>query len=84
MVARKLTNESFGLIFGINYFGATVIQTILTLIVVSDNLWTLHPRGQFLAYGIYFCAIGVIFFFAFLLKFAIMRKREKLVINLNK
>lgn len=84
MIARRLTNDSFALIFGINFFGAVLVQTILTLIVVSDNFWTLDPRGQFLAYGVYFVGIGIIFFIASFTQLFNMRKRKTIDISQNK
>uniref|UniRef100_A0A1I8PYP1 Major facilitator superfamily (MFS) profile domain-containing protein n=1 Tax=Stomoxys calcitrans TaxID=35570 RepID=A0A1I8PYP1_STOCA len=60
-VAHNLTDDSFGLIFGINTLIALVLQTILTLIVVTDAGYALLPRDQYKVYGGYFLVLAVIF-----------------------
>jgi solute carrier family 19 (thiamine transporter), member 2/3 len=68
-VAKHLTNDSFGLIFGINTLMSLVLQTILTLLFVSENGFRLDAIGQFTVYGYYFIGIGVIYFVALLVDY---------------
>lgn len=61
IVAHNLSDDSFGLIFGINTLVALVLQTILTLVVVTDLGYALLPRDQYIVYGSYFLTLAVIF-----------------------
>ena len=61
-VARSIKDSSYGLVFGFNTFVALLFQTALTLAVADDVLWpALPPRRQFVVYGAYWIAIGVLF-----------------------
>jgi solute carrier family 19 (thiamine transporter), member 2/3 len=62
-------DDSFGLVFGINTLMALILQTILTLLVVSENGFRLDAIGQFSAYGYYYIGIGVIYFVALLVDY---------------
>lgn len=54
-LAKKLEDDSFGLIFGINTFVALIMQSLLTVILVSGKLLVLNVIQQFLVYaGFYF------------------------------
>ncbi|XP_075152502.1 thiamine transporter 1 [Haematobia irritans] len=64
-VAHNLSDDSFGLIFGINTLVALILQTILTLVVVTDAGYALLPRDQYKVYGGYFLVLAVIFVVAF-------------------
>lgn len=59
-LAKRIVDESFGLIFGINTFVALVMQSLLTVIVVSGNILKINIVNQFLVYA------GFYFVFAFL------------------
>ncbi|XP_061394460.1 thiamine transporter 1 [Musca vetustissima] len=61
IVARNLSDDSFGLIFGINTLIALILQTILTLVVVTEAGYSLAPRDQYIVYGSYFVVLAVIF-----------------------
>ncbi|KAM7352726.1 thiamine transporter 1 [Cochliomyia hominivorax] len=62
IVAQNLSDDSFGLIFGINTLLALVLQTILTLIVVTESVgFGLDPRNQYIVYGFYFVALAVLY-----------------------
>ncbi|KAH0945646.1 hypothetical protein HN011_006235 [Eciton burchellii] len=58
-VAKYISEDSYGLIFGINTFFALVAQSVLTLIVV--NTLKLEIRQQFYVYGSYFVVLAVIY-----------------------
>ncbi|KAJ4428999.1 hypothetical protein ANN_25995 [Periplaneta americana] len=60
-VAKHLTDDSYGLIFGVNTFIALALQSILTLVVVSDMGLGLEIRPQFMVYGSYFLVLGIVF-----------------------
>ncbi|KAK7873429.1 hypothetical protein R5R35_000214 [Gryllus longicercus] len=50
-VAKHINEDSYALIFGINTFLALLLQTILTVVVVSDVGFALSSRDQFKVYG---------------------------------
>ncbi|XP_076282411.1 thiamine transporter 1-like [Lasioglossum baleicum] len=59
-VAKSISEDSYGLIFGINTFFALALQSILTAIVVNGNLG-LDLRSQYLIYGGYFIVIAMLY-----------------------
>jgi solute carrier family 19 (thiamine transporter), member 2/3 len=65
-VAKNLTEDSFGLVFGINTLVALILQTILTILVVSENGFRLDAVGQFSVYGYYYVGVGAIYLVALL------------------
>lgn len=60
-VAKRLNEDSFALIFGINTLFALIFQTILTMVVVSETGLGLDTRDQFIVYGGYFVGLGCIY-----------------------
>lgn len=61
-VAHELADDSFALIFGINTLIALVVQTIITLIVMT---WlNLSIRMQYLIFGCYFIVLSLIYLVA--------------------
>ncbi|XP_034472796.1 thiamine transporter 1 [Drosophila innubila] len=61
IVAENLVDDSFGLIFGINTLIALLLQSILTLIFVTDTGFGLPPKDQYIVYGSYFLIMSVIY-----------------------
>ncbi|XP_063223776.1 thiamine transporter 2-like [Bacillus rossius redtenbacheri] len=59
-VAKKISEDSYGLIFGVNTLLATLVQTAITVVVVSDSGLGLQPRQQYMVYGGYFIFLGVL------------------------
>ncbi|XP_053978452.1 thiamine transporter 1-like [Hylaeus volcanicus] len=59
-IAKHISEDSYGLIFGINTFFALLLQTVLTAIVVNGNLG-LDLRSQYFVYGGYFIAIAMLY-----------------------
>ncbi|XP_076639695.1 thiamine transporter 2-like isoform X2 [Colletes latitarsis] len=59
-VAKCISEDSYGLIFGINTFFALLLQSVLTAIVVNGNLG-LALRSQYIIYGGYFIVIGMLY-----------------------
>lgn len=60
-VAKKLLEDSFALIFGMNTLLALMFQAILTVAVISESGFELKAREQFVVYGSYFIALAVIY-----------------------
>lgn len=74
-VARCLSDDSFALIFGINTLAALVIQTIFTVIFVTETAsLSYSPRQQFYVFGYYFIGLGVIYTIASIVKLVGGRK----------
>lgn len=68
-IAKRLPDDSYGLIFGINTFIALVIQSILTLIVVSDTFgFDFDIKQQFNIYGWCYVALALIYLVPILFK----------------
>uniref|UniRef100_A0A1A9WZS1 Major facilitator superfamily (MFS) profile domain-containing protein n=1 Tax=Glossina brevipalpis TaxID=37001 RepID=A0A1A9WZS1_9MUSC len=62
IIATKLCDDSFGLIFGINTFLALAVQSLLTLLVASDTFgFLLNLRSQYLIYGYYYISIFILY-----------------------
>ncbi|XP_001602920.1 thiamine transporter 2-like [Nasonia vitripennis] len=60
-VAKHLSEDSYGLIFGVNTFLALLLQSLLTFIVIDKNTLNLDIRNQYLVYGGYFIVLGIVF-----------------------
>ncbi|KAL2718818.1 thiamine transporter 1-like [Vespula squamosa] len=59
-VAKYISEDSYGLIFGTNIFLALLFESLLTLIVINGNLGD-TIRSQFFIYGCYYIGLAVIF-----------------------
>uniref|UniRef100_A0A1B0GLL8 Uncharacterized protein n=2 Tax=Lutzomyia longipalpis TaxID=7200 RepID=A0A1B0GLL8_LUTLO len=59
-IAKHLEEDSFGLVFGFNTFLSLVLQTILTLAVVTGIHLSIFQ--QFYIYAAYFIVLGVVYF----------------------
>ncbi|XP_035738625.1 thiamine transporter 2-like [Vespa mandarinia] len=59
-VAKNISEDSYGLIFGTNIFLALLFQSLLTLVVINGNLGD-TIRSQFFIYGCYYIILAVIF-----------------------
>lgn len=61
-IAKHLPEDSYGLIFGINTFLALILQTLLVLVVVTDNFGLkLNISEQFDVYTYFYIVLGVIY-----------------------
>ncbi|CAO1408549.1 unnamed protein product [Diamesa tonsa] len=67
-IAKNLFEESFGLIFGLNTLIALILQTILTLTIVSSG-FKLSVVGQFSVYGVLYCVLGLLYVLSLFLNF---------------
>lgn len=61
-IARNVSDDAFGLVFGFNTLIALIIQTVVTLSVVSNG-FLLSPSGQYQVYGYFYIALGVLYCF---------------------
>jgi len=60
-IARNITQNSYGLVFGFNTFLALGFQTILTSVVADSIGLALPPREQFRVYAGFFLVVGLLF-----------------------
>ncbi|XP_011301083.1 thiamine transporter 2 [Fopius arisanus] len=60
-VAKKISEDSYGLVFGINILVSLIFQTILTYIVTSGRVFKLDIRQQFVVYAWYFVVLAIFF-----------------------
>lgn len=58
-VAKYISEDSYGLVFGVNTFFALLTQSLLTFVVV--NTLALNIRQQFFVYGSYFLVLAVMY-----------------------
>lgn len=70
-VSRHLQEESYGLVFGFNTFIALIMQTILTVIVVSKDGFALGVIAQFTVYTFYFLVVGIVYLLVVLVNYAV-------------
>lgn len=61
-LAKRLEDDSFGLIFGINTFVALVMQSILTVVVVSGDVINMDVITQFLVYAGFYFVFAALYF----------------------
>ncbi|XP_072763368.1 thiamine transporter 1 [Anoplolepis gracilipes] len=59
-IAKYISEDSYGLIFGVNMFVALLAQSLLTFVVVNKLM--LNIQQQFFVYGGYFVVLAVIYF----------------------
>lgn len=74
-VAKRLADDTFGLIFGINTLVALVMQSALTVIVVSNTIFTLDVVTQFVIYAWFYFVFAILYFFNIVFDF-VQSKRE--------
>ncbi|XP_029285438.1 thiamine transporter 1-like [Cottoperca gobio] len=60
-IAKTLKRERYALVFGLNSFMGTVLQSVLTAIVINTKSLQLTITTQFLIYASYFAAISLLF-----------------------
>ena len=60
-IASRISETSYGLVFGFNTFLALAFQTILTTIVADSAGLALPPSTQFQVYGGCFLSVGLVF-----------------------
>lgn len=80
-VARYLEEDSFGLVFGINTMMAVILQTILTLVVISESGFALTTKGQFTVYAFYYIGISIIYFISVVVEFFVAKQSKSIDLN---
>ena len=60
-VAKHLEEDSYGLVFGINTLIALILQSVLTIVVVSDGGFALTIINQYTVYAFYFIFVGLLY-----------------------
>ncbi|XP_063242833.1 thiamine transporter 1-like [Bacillus rossius redtenbacheri] len=60
-VARNITDDSYGLVFGVNTFLALVIQSVIAMAVQSPAGLALPVRAQFAVYAGYHTVLGLVY-----------------------
>ncbi|VFV23847.1 folate transporter 1 [Lynx pardinus] len=66
-IASSLSKELCALVFGVNTFFATILKTIVILIVADKRCLGLPVRSQFLVYFVYFLVLFVVYLSAAML-----------------
>ncbi|XP_071756865.2 thiamine transporter 2-like [Centroberyx gerrardi] len=60
-IAKQLSRERYALVFGVNSFMGTVLQSLLTAVVINTKSLQLTITSQFFVYASYFAAIALLF-----------------------
>ncbi|KAE9547552.1 hypothetical protein FO519_009237 [Halicephalobus sp. NKZ332] len=60
-IARKMVTDSYGLVFGVDYFIALVMQSLLTVIVTDTRGLGMQVRDAFLVYAGLHALISLLF-----------------------
>lgn len=60
-VAKRLSRDSYGLVFGFNSFIALFLHTVMTYGIVQGHFISVSTIQQFLIYAIYYMSIGAVF-----------------------
>ncbi|XP_054915233.1 thiamine transporter 1 [Poeciliopsis prolifica] len=63
-IAASLSMQRYALVFGVNTFGALLLWTLITVVVVDSAGLGLDVVTQFFIYGGYFTVISVVFLLA--------------------
>ncbi|XP_060842623.1 thiamine transporter 2-like [Rhopalosiphum padi] len=60
-VAKRLSRDSYGLVFGFNSFIALFLHTLMTYGIVQGHIISVSTIQQFLIYAVYYTSIGAVF-----------------------
>ncbi|XP_008180091.1 thiamine transporter 2 isoform X2 [Acyrthosiphon pisum] len=60
-VAKRLSRDSYGLVFGFNSFIALFLHTLMTYGIVQGHIISVSTIQQFLIYAVYYMSIGAVF-----------------------
>ncbi|XP_055543642.1 thiamine transporter 1-like [Wyeomyia smithii] len=76
-IAKNISDDSFGLVFGFNTLIALSLQTLLTFAVTDAAGWfALDVVGQFTVYSFYFVALSVIYLIFLIVEIVKFYKRR--------
>merc|ERR1719244_1075941 len=82
-IASNITQDSYGLVFGLNTFLALTFQTVLTTVVADSVGLALPPRDQFYVYSGYFLVVGCLFLVTALVGGVWRCRREGVMVREN-
>ncbi|KAM3620401.1 uncharacterized protein V6R79_022578 [Siganus canaliculatus] len=60
-IAKRLNRRRYALVLGTNSFVGTVLQSVLTAVIINTKSLKLSIQAQFLIYASYFAAISLLF-----------------------
>lgn len=75
-IAENLADDTFGLVFGFNTLVALIVQTVITLSVVSNG-FRLSSSGQFKVYGWFHITLGAAYLIYFLLANLTLKQNDR-------
>lgn len=76
-VAKRLAPDTFGLIFGINTLVALIMQSIMTLLVVSTKFMVLDVKMQFIIYAGFYFVFAILYFLNIVINWVNEKKERK-------
>ena len=76
-IAKCISKDAFGIIFGINMWAALCLQTLLTITVASSAGLALPVPTQFVVYGALYGIAGIAFFGFYIFRLIIHRRRTR-------
>ncbi|KAE9546072.1 hypothetical protein FO519_010716 [Halicephalobus sp. NKZ332] len=76
-IARKMVTDSYGLVFGVDYFIALVMQSLLVRIVTDNRGLGMQVRESFLVYAALHALTAVVFFISVMYSVISYCRREK-------
>ncbi|MEQ2165555.1 hypothetical protein GOODEAATRI_018135 [Goodea atripinnis] len=82
-IAANLSMQRYALVFGVNTFGALLLWTLITVVVVDSAGLGLNVFTQFRIYGYYFSVISVIFLLAGLYRVFSRRTNEEVLTQVH-
>ncbi|XP_047211678.1 thiamine transporter 1 isoform X2 [Girardinichthys multiradiatus] len=83
-IAANLSMQRYALVFGVNTFGALLLWTLITVVVVDSSGLGLNVFTQFRIYGYYFAVISVIFLLAGLYRVFSRRTNEEVLTQVHR
>lgn len=75
-VAKRLAPDTFGLIFGINTLVALIMQSIMTVLVVSKRFMVLDVITQFLIYAGFYFVFAILYFLNIVINIINKKKQQ--------
>ncbi|KAE9548436.1 hypothetical protein FO519_008351 [Halicephalobus sp. NKZ332] len=80
-IAKKMTTDSFGLVFGVNSFIALILQSILVITVTDKRGLGMGVRDSFLLYAAIHAFIALIFFISVIFSIIIYYRNKNKVVG---
>lgn len=61
IVAKNLVQDSFGMVFGLNGFVASILLLLYNVVIVSETFFSFNPRELYTIFGSYFYVLVLLF-----------------------